>query len=118
MFAVKRSIHHGPPPGTGDRRSAVRYPMRLKVHFYLLGHRDPAPVAGQGRTINISSHGMLVSTTAAVEVGRLVELHVAWPCPAGASPRHELVVDGVVQRIEPERAAFSINRYAFLPCRP
>jgi len=43
-----------------ERRSKVRFPLELRVHFRTLGRRHP--VSGAGSVVNMSSGGVLVAS--------------------------------------------------------
>jgi hypothetical protein len=96
-----------------ERRSRVRYPIRLSVRYRGLGRMGG--VAGVGQTLNLSSSGILVESPRQqkVSVGSRVEVSVNWPIMLdGASPL-QVVVRGKVVRSEMFRFAVSFQSYQF-----
>jgi len=61
-----------------DQRARGRYPIRLELQYKLLrGTRVER--AGTGKTLNISSHGVLFETEDLLPSRGLVELAMQWP---------------------------------------
>jgi hypothetical protein len=70
-------------------------------------------VSGSGRTLDMSSSGILFSTEHRLHLGRLVEVAVNWPARLGGTCPLKFVAVGRVVRSEPHRAALKIERYEF-----
>jgi PilZ domain len=62
----------------GERRSTRRYGMQLQLRWKLVRRRREID-AGTGRTIDMSSGGILFETGCEMAPGLNVELSIAWP---------------------------------------
>jgi hypothetical protein len=69
--------------------------------------------AGTGRTINMSSRGLLFTTDQVLLPGRSVEVSVSWPAQLNQSCPLKLVAKGRIVRIEPGMAAVEIQSHEF-----
>ena len=67
-----------PETSRGDQRAKDRYPITLELQYKLLD-KGRVDRVGVGRTVNISSHGVLFETDRPLTPGRLVELTMKWP---------------------------------------
>ena len=61
-----------------DRREDRRYPIELEMRYKVVT-RSRAPLTGVGRTMNISSGGVLFGGDQSVPAGAFVELSLNWP---------------------------------------
>jgi hypothetical protein len=101
-------------PGREDRRLARRYPISCELQYRMLG-REPREI-GHGKTVNISSSGMLFLTDRLLAPRRKVEVLVQWPVKLNGQVGLNLVVLGEVVRVGSEgaiQAAIRIERYEF-----
>jgi c-di-GMP-binding flagellar brake protein YcgR len=94
-----------------ERRSAVRFPIEQEVR-YKVYNRNTIEV-GSGRTINMSSNGVLFTTERALSAGERVELSVNWPAQLDNRCALKLVTNGRVVRSDGSKAAIAIERYEF-----
>ncbi len=94
-----------------DRRSAVRFPIEQEVRYKVF-NRNTIEV-GSGKTINMSSNGVLFTTERALVVGERLEVAVNWPAQLDHKCPLKLVTTGRVVRSEGDRAAIAIERYEF-----
>jgi hypothetical protein len=94
-----------------DRRSAVRFPIEQDVRYKVF-NRSTIEV-GSGRTINMSSNGVLFTTERVLAPGERLEVSVAWPAQLDNKCPLKLVTTGRVVRSEQGRAAITIERYEF-----
>ncbi len=101
---------------TWDRRGNSRFPVNEEVSYKTMSVRGPHQ-GGTGRTLNISSGGILFTTEDQLALGRLMEVSVAWPARLGGSCRLKLVAVGRVIRADAAVAAIRIQRYEFKTCR-
>ena len=69
--------------------------------------------AGDGRTINISSSGVLFTSQHILLPGRRMELSISWPAQLNNKCALKLVARGRVVRFEHGRAAIEIQQYEF-----
>lgn len=93
-------------PSAMERRASMRFLMELDADIYSRGDRFP------GRTVNISSGGLLVSCGDRGEVGMLVTVRIAWPLPQ-RNRRVTLVVHGEIIRREAGSVAVRQQRHEF-----
>jgi PilZ domain len=95
-----------------DRRLAERMAIERDVQYRVLS-RQEAEVSGQGKTINISSCGVLFSAAHPLLPGRRVELSIDWPAQLDHKCALRLVARGRVVRFEGDRAAIEIMQHEF-----
>jgi hypothetical protein len=94
-----------------ERRGAVRFPIEQDVR-YKIATRNAVEV-GSGKTINISSSGVLFTTERSLSPGERLELSVAWPAQLDNRCPLKLVASGRVIRVSDHTAAIAIDRYEF-----
>lgn len=94
-----------------DRRSAVRFPIEQDVRYRVF-NRNTIEV-GAGKTINMSSNGVLFTTERALAPGERLEVAVNWPAQLDNKCPLKLVTIGRVVRSESACAAIAIERYEF-----
>jgi hypothetical protein len=97
---------------TPDRRGNSRFPVREEVRYRVLSTKAVA-ITGVGKTLNISSGGILFTTEGRLPMGKLVEVAVNWPARLGGSCPLRFVAVGRVVRAEANEAAVRIERYEF-----
>ena len=68
---------------------------------------------GDGKTVNISSSGVLFSVDHMLLPGRRMELAISWPAQLNNKCALKLVARGRVVRFEGGRAAIEIQQYEF-----
>jgi hypothetical protein len=100
-----------PEPGKADRRSAVRFPIAQDVRYRIF--RRSATEVGFGKTINISSNGILFTGEREFACGERLEVAVNWPAQLDNKCPMKLVTTGRVVRSEGQNAAIAIDRYEF-----
>jgi len=94
-----------------DRRSAVRFPIEQDVRYKVFT-RNTIEV-GLGKTVNMSSNGVLFTTERPLTLGERLEVAVAWPAQLDHKCALKLVTTGRVVRSENGAAAIAIERYEF-----
>jgi len=99
-----------------NRRAANRYDLDLPFDFRLFG-RDQSVQEGSGRTLNMSSHGLLVSPDLRISKGQPIELFVHLPGQLEAAVGARLVILGHVLRSSQAGAAIKIVRHGFIRVR-
>ncbi len=97
-------------PRKGERRISNRFPIERDVRYR--GTR-PGLRPGCGKTINISSSGVLFTTEIDIPVGVRVELSISWPVELAGGCPLKLVARGKVVRNSRDRAAIEIEKYEF-----
>ncbi len=95
-----------------DRRHSDRFPIEREVRYRVLSKRSGEDV-GDGRTINISSSGVLFTSEHILLPGRRLELSISWPAQLNNKVALKLVAKGRVVRFEQGRAAIEIQQYEF-----
>lgn len=99
-----------------DRRSTDRFPIERTVHYKVLNKRAGEEI-GEGRTVNISSTGVLFTTEHMLVPGRRLEVSISWPAQLNEKCSLRLVARGRVVRFEEGRAAMEIQQYEFRTAR-
>ncbi len=94
-----------------DRRKSDRFPIEREVRYKILSKKHEE--IGNGRTLNMSSNGVLFSTDQMLVPGRRLELNISWPVQLNATIPLKLVARGRVVRYEEGRAAMEIQQYEF-----
>jgi hypothetical protein len=95
-----------------ERRATDRFPIEQELRYRLMEVRHLAP-AGEGRTVNMSSSGILFTTGAALPVGERAELSVEWPAQLNEHCGLKLVALGRIVRSDTQMAAIQIEKYDF-----
>jgi membrane-bound lytic murein transglycosylase MltF len=96
-----------------ERRAAIRFAIGQEVFYKILDHRATAPESGNGKTLDISSGGVLFETTQQLQTGKRVELSVNWPAELEGGCPLKFVAVGRLVRAEETRAAMHIEQYEF-----
>jgi len=99
-------------PYVRERRGSVRFPIDRDVHYRLLD-KPNARETGNGKTINISSSGVLFTSERVRRLGERLELAISWPVRLDNKHPLKLVVRGEVVRFEPGRVAMQIQQHEF-----
>jgi len=95
-----------------ERRASGRFPIEREIRYRVLNKKGNNE-AGSGKTINMSSTGILFSTEHVLLPGRTLEIAVSWPAQLNNSCPLKLVARGRVVRFEPGQAAVEIQHYEF-----
>jgi hypothetical protein len=111
LFPEKQLVASGSESGS-DRRGADRFPIEREVRYRILNKRSSGE-EGTGRTINISSNGVLFTTDQILVPGKRLELSISWPAQLDNKCQLKLVARGRVARLEQGRAAIEIQQYEF-----
>jgi PilZ domain len=109
IFAQERSF-----PSAADRRKSKRWPIEREVRYKVVGGQRG--FYGSGKTINMSSGGVLFTIEYALSNKQLIELAVSWPVKLNGAISLQLVALGRVVRAEETQAAITIERYEFKTC--
>lgn len=94
-----------------DRRSRIRFPLELNM-YYRVTKGDPKFLI-EGKTINVSSSGVLFRSLELPRLGDKVEVTLDWPLDLNPSCRIRLVVSGRVVRLTGNSAAVEVLGYEF-----
>jgi hypothetical protein len=96
-----------------DRRSCNRFPIERDVRYKVFGIQQSVIQIGLGRSLNISSSGVLFTTESILREGQRVELTVSWPVLLNNALPLKLVASGRLVRSQGTLAAMSIDKYEF-----
>ena len=94
-----------------NRRHSDRFPIEREVRYRVLSKRGGE--AGGGKTINMSSAGILFQSEHAMLPGRRIELSISWPAQLNNKCALKLVARGRVVRFGDGHAAVEIQQYEF-----
>jgi hypothetical protein len=95
-----------------ERRVSNRLPIERELRYKVLGKQRVA-CTGSGKTVNMSSRGVLFTTESGLPKGARVEIAVSWPVQLDDATALKLVAIGVLVRSDQSQAAISIQRYEF-----
>jgi hypothetical protein len=98
--------------GPADRRHSDRFQIEREVKYRTLSKRSGEDTGG-GKTVNISSSGVLFTAERMLVPGRRMELSIGWPAQLDNKTSLRLVARGRVLRWEGGRAALEIQQYEF-----
>ena len=95
-----------------DRRRADRFPIERDLKYRVL-NKKTNDEGGAGKTLNISSSGVLFKAEHLLIPGKRVELSISWPAQLNNKTALKLVARGRVVRCDGEHAAIEIHQYEF-----
>jgi len=95
-----------------DRRGSDRFPIEREVRYKVLSKRS-ADEAGAGKTVNMSSSGVLFTSDHLLIPGKRIEVSISWPAQLNNTTNLKLVARGRVIRCENGKAALEIQQYEF-----
>jgi hypothetical protein len=98
--------------GNLDRRETSRFPVKEDVRYRVLQSKS-VQISGAGKTVDMSSGGILFTTSEYLQPGRMVEISVNWPVRLDGTCPLQLVATGRVVRSDADTAAVRIERYEF-----
>ena len=95
-----------------DRREDRRYPIQLEMRYKVVT-RNRSSLQGAGRTMNISSGGVLFGVDQSLPAGAFVELSLNWPVMLQESCPLTLLISGRIVRCHENKVAVKMHRYEF-----
>jgi len=110
----QRGFNGGRSDYSSDRRVGIRFPIEMELN-YRVGGRSVKWIPG--RTINISSSGLLMRTEEAPMPGSRVDVSLAWPQLLDDRVPLQLVVAGKVVRAVEGQVAVVLQRFEFKTAR-
>lgn len=99
-------------PTHPDRRSSDRFPIEREVRYKMLDGKTVLQ-SGAGKTVDMSSSGVLFTTDQPLAAGNRLELSVNWPAQLDNTCPLKLVALGRVVRTDSGKAAIAIEKYEF-----
>jgi hypothetical protein len=97
---------------SNERRASDRFPIERDLRYKILSKRS-GDEGGTGKTVNMSSNGVLFSTETTLLPGRRLEVSINWPAQLNSKVSLKLVARGRVVRYEHGLAAMEIQQYEF-----
>ena len=97
---------------TIGRRKSHRFPIQLDVRFRTLGRRSET-LSGTGKTVNISSSGVLFTSPYELPVGTRIEVSIRWPVELNEKCGLNLVGRGRIVRQSKGQAAVRVEEWQF-----
>jgi hypothetical protein len=97
---------------SADRRLTSRFPLRQEVRYRLVQSKAMS-AKGVGQTLDISSGGVLFTTSERLPTGRMVEIAMNWPARLNGTCALQFVARGRVIRADSKTAVVRIQRYEF-----
>ena len=97
---------------SGDRRRDKRYEIDLEVKWKLIRRRKVLDT-GTGRTMDISSGGLLLEAERPLPVGLNLELSITWPVMLHNVAPLQLVVSGRIVRARGKQVAVRMVQHEF-----
>ena len=95
-----------------DRRQSDRFPIEREVRYKVMSKRASEEL-GAGKTVNMSSAGVLFSTEQTLIPGKRIEVSINWPAQLNNKCALKLVARGRVVRAHNGQAALEIQQYEF-----
>ncbi len=101
-----------PEVTTTERRRSSRFPIERELRYKTLNQRAEI-LAGSGKTLNISSSGVLFTSDHDLPVGTRLEVSISWPAQLNEKCLLNLVARGRVTRHNKGQLALQIQQYEF-----
>lgn len=95
-----------------ERRRSSRFPIEREVRYKTLSQRSEV-IQGSGKTLNISSSGVLFTADHELPVGTRLEVSISWPAQLNEKCLLNLVARGRVTRQSSGNLALQIQQYEF-----
>jgi c-di-GMP-binding flagellar brake protein YcgR len=95
-----------------DRRRSDRFAIEREIRYRALNKRG-GEETGDGKTVNMSSSGVLFTAEQILRPGRRVELAISWPAQLNNKCALKLVARGRIVRFDNGLAAMEIQQYEF-----
>jgi hypothetical protein len=96
-----------------DRRGSKRFGIEQEMLYKVLDHRAATPESGVGKTLDISSRGVLFETEQHLRPGKRVEVSVNWPAQLDGGCPLKFVAVGRIVRSEENCAAMKVEQHEF-----
>jgi hypothetical protein len=111
ILMIGRRIETAELP-TPERRRSSRFPIEREVRYKTLNQRAEI-LAGNGKTLNISSSGVLFTSDHDLPIGTRLEVSISWPAQLNDRCLLNLVARGRVTRHTKGQLALQIQQYEF-----
>lgn len=98
-----------------ERRTKARYPLELTIHYQTMGVLEP--ICGAGRTVNMSSSGLLIACEHDLPEGERLKVTIEWPTLLNGTTPLQLVTTGKVVRKQESNLGVAFDWYQFRTMR-
>jgi PilZ domain len=98
------------PLGVTERRRRTRFPIGLVARYALPKRLE---IEGTGRTVNISSHGVLITSAHDLSPGTRIRVMVEWPISLSDTCPLVLHIRGIIVRSDLGLVAVRFSTYEF-----
>ncbi len=95
-----------------ERRGNERFPIVRDVRYKLASLRG-IPDSGVGKTVNVSSGGVLFIAPKPLAPGKRIELSISWPAQLDGKCALKLVACGRIRRCQGSEVAVEIEHHEF-----
>jgi c-di-GMP-binding flagellar brake protein YcgR len=95
-----------------ERRKSSRFPIEREIRYKTLNQRTELQT-GVGKTLNISSSGVLFTSEHDMPLGTRLEVAISWPAQLNDKCLLNLVARGRVTRHAKGQLALQIQQYEF-----
>jgi PilZ domain-containing protein len=92
-----------------ERRSKTRFPIALVARYSVPGRLEKVT----GKTVNISSNGVLMTSTSRVSPGTSIRVVIEWPIVIGIVRPLALYIHGTVVRSDSGLVAVRFSTHEF-----
>ena len=110
-----RGLPQGAQPltdGRSERRGSMRFPI-VRDMRYRVTHPGVEPESGLGKTVNVSSGGVLFAAPKLLASGRRIELSISWPVQLDGKCALQLFARGRITRCLGTSVAVKIENHVF-----
>ena len=97
--------------GARERRATRRYPVQVRIR-YRVNSGSGQVITGVGRTLDISSYGLLFQAAESLPAGAFIEAEIPWPAH-NSTRRLKAVIKGHIVWIEGKSTAIAIREQYF-----
>ncbi len=101
-----------PEVTNSERRRSSRFPIERELRYKTLNQRTEI-LAGNGKTVNISSSGVLFTSDHELPLGTRLEVSISWPAQLNERCLLNLVARGRITRHLHGQIALQIQQYEF-----
>jgi hypothetical protein len=107
----------GPGALMTNQRRSIRFPIEREARYKTVNRRAEA-ITGVGKTLNISSSGVLFTSEHDLPLGARVEVSISWPVALNVKCLLNFVAQGRVVRYSKGEVAVHIQKYEFRTQEP
>ena len=101
-----------PKGASTERRAGTRFALSLGVSYAVLDRRAIVRT-GSGRTIDLSSSGLSLTTNQPLLPGQNLDVSIDWPVLLDGAIKLQLVMSGIVVRADTTVIGLRIKRHEF-----